>query len=961
MNSHLSILLLSVASAQALCAAEPIANLLPPVQPFSVSFQGSKTTGTMPTAPWRSSKPWKSDKPGSVTYGPRPDEGNVVTIWSEADYGPGLWSDPLPLEPGTYTLSWEAKSVGPASWRVKWKFFDVPFASLVDFARDPDGAKVTAGDSGMARSLSYEPDSAWRSLSYSCTVLAKGARFNVDFALNPGGLGQNAPVLLRNLQLKQTGTVTPEQVERALADATRERRLQELREFYGTVSGTIVSASAENLVLTITRLYPYTRLSDPQGLVGSSLTVLATPATFVGSSEEISNLACTAPPRDQATAYFSALKPGDRVEVGIYGDISGGQAKLARLPGPATQALGAAPQRQMGAQLDEAKVTTNLHVSDRTGSDRNTGASAKSPVKTIERALALARPLLDAGTGVRIRIAAGVYRPSSTLRLSDYDKPAESRLAPLSATAQKTPLIIEGEGGGTVSIRGSVTAGFEPGTWTLVDQEKRIYKHAWDLNYGTKNEGYYAPQIKNVLLHRRELLAVNGQVLRQVLLEDFDFIDPSGTKFEAEIGLITAGGGKPVGKTGYIYKGFRDPLTNLQPGEFGVAEMNPDQADHPHPNSMFLRLPEHVTSLDQAVIEVGSLSTLLRLQDKSNVVLRNLVFEHAASFWNAFYEKSAIDTNGWGSFSPSRNWLFDGVITRHNRGAGLTLAWVRDATIRNSDFSDNGNRAVNVNFVDGVIVEDSHVDRNNTLGRAADYALSETGGMWFSGQNALFRRNTFNDNFGRGFRSDFGFTDVVFEKCEFNRNVKGGVFNEISWGPAIFRDCRISDNLGKNGLLTLAVDRITLEGCRITNNQGGQIEFYISPKRDTSGRQLPLAELVVKTKPRAKNIYDGINPDAFFPRGYIRDFTVKDCIVTATGNNPLIGRIMSGGDAIAYGKMIRGQEFFSAGNTFWNPDNAAVFEDFTEKSPYKERTLVDLAAWQTITNKDGTSRWAAPQ
>lgn len=72
------------------------------------------------------------------------------------------------------------------------------------------------------------------------------------------------------------------------------------------------------------------------------------------------------------------------------------------------------------------------------------------------------------------------------------------------------------------------------------------------------------------------------------------------------------------------------------------------------------------------------------------------------------------------------------MITRNNRDAGLTLAWVRDATIRNSEFSDNGNRAVSANFVDEVIIEDSHFDRNNILGRAADYALSETGGMWFS-------------------------------------------------------------------------------------------------------------------------------------------------------------------------------------------------------------------------------------
>jgi hypothetical protein len=936
-----------------LCAQD---NLLPleKLAPFAATFDGDKIVeGRGPAFPWFATK-WQKDAAGFASYGPLPGrDGEGLTLWSDARHGPNFWLTPQPIAPGSYRLRFSARSVGEAPWRLIVKLIDID-ASLVEIAAPPQsiGSSSAAG----AHTFRFAAAPEWRDIAVDFTVRGEGARFNLDLGLSAPG-GREAPLLARDLHLSQTASVNNAEVRRASETAARARSERQLRDFYGALAGTVVSVSGDKLRLRVSQVFPYTRLDQPAALVGREFTIHAPPARFTGTLREIANLRATTPPRDQALAYFASLRPGATLELGVYGDLSGGEAKLMRLPGPTSLVPRAELPLHLGARIDESAVRRTLHVSAASGDDSRDGSSPERALATLERAFELARPILDSGTGLRIRVAPGVYRPASTLRLTDYAERHTSTLAPLSPAGREATLVIEGERPDSVFIRGSVAAGFEPATWTLHDREKRIYRRAWTHDFGTRSEGYYKAAVRDVRLHRRELLAVNGRLLEQVLLEDYEWIDPSGARFEANIDLLVAGGAKPEGRTGYIYKGFRDPSATLQPGQFGVAVKDAGLADHPHPDTIFLRLPEGVETLDGALVEVGMLSTILRIQDKSNLVLRNLVFEHAASHWNAYYEKAALDTNPWAGFSDSRNWLFENLRFRHNRGHGAALFWLRNVTIRGCDFTDNGHLGLRPSFVNEFVMEDCRVDRNNTLGRVTNTWIHSTGGLDFTGQNSVFRRVTFNDNYARGFRSDYGLEDVLFEDCEVARNTGiGGVFHEIEYGPVTWRGSRIVDNGGQQGFGLLAVNRVTLEDCVLSGNGGGQLEFYISPKRYRHLEMLPLGWF--KTVEKQKG-YDhvGIADDAFAPRGLIEGFTLRRSTLAARGEDHLIGKFQRVGDAPGYVRMLKAPDFVLEGNTYWHPTRREVFEIGGDHGP---RRFTDLEGWKKFTGKDQDSVWRAP-
>lgn len=740
----------------------------------------------------------------------------------------------------------------------------------------------------------------------------------------------------------------------AAGQATPSRFAQQLSDFYGTVVGEVIATASDSLVLRVVRVYPYTPLDEPGLLEGGRLQVELPPERFPGTQREQRNLHGTTPPRALAQRFLAEIAVGKIIELGVYGDLRKGTAQLMRLPGPTGLPPDAALPFYLGAQVDETAIEHTLYASATTGSDGHDGRSRESALATLEHALERARAHLDQGQGVKIVVMPGVYRPTSTLRLTDYEDEKTSRLQPLSAVARSAILIIEGEKPGTVFIRGSVTSGFEPETWTLVDADRRVYRHDWPHNFGVRSEGYYKAVTKDVRLHRRELLAINGRLLEPVLLEAYRWIDPTGAQFDENVGLLTKAGAKVEGRTGYIYDGFKDPVSTLAPGQFGVAEKGRHEADHDSPDSLYLRLPDGMNDLRGARIEVGMLSTLLRIQDKSNLVLRNLVFEHAASWWNAYYEKAAIDTNPWGSFSDSRNWLLERVEVRHNRGHGATFFWVRNLTLRDCRFVDNGHLGLRPSFVNEFVMERCSVDRNNRMGRLAQTWVHSVGGLDFTGQNAVFREVTFNENYGRGFRSDYGLEDVLFERCEVARNTgMGGVFHEIEFGPVVWRDSRIVDNSGQQGFGLLSVDRVTLERCVFAGNEGGQIEFYVSPNRYRHLEMLPYGWF--KTVDRMTG-YDhtGVIPEPFCPRGTIRDFTLRDSEVEARGQNHLMGRFFGVGDIDGYVRMLQGDDFSSEGNRFWHASRSDVFEVGRE---YRKREFTDLAGWRALTGKDLTSWW----
>ena len=536
--------------------------------------------------------------------------------------------------------------------------------------------------------------------------------------------------------------------------------------------------------------------------------------------------------------------------------------------------------REPGANVDESLATNIIQV---TGADE------------IHAAWAKVRERLDRGEGVKLLLHEGHYRLDRPLVLEELEKPARDAV-----------LVIEGRG--EVILCGSTTKGFEPANWELVDAERRIYRHDWKPNWGFVSEGYYQPA--HVLSHRRELLFLGGKRMDQEIIEGTTFVDRKGRVYNS-VGLIVEE--KPDGKGGYTYTGFRG-LEVLDPGEFAVAELGPGDGkfdNHPYPDSILLRLPEGVSTLEGATIEVAVTSELLRIEDKSNLVIRNLTFRHAASYWNNRRENAALEVTG--AIDRHHDVLIENVRVVQNNGKGAVINGLRNVELRNVRIEDNGNFGIGFHHIYNGVARNVDVLNNNWRGELSDATIHSTGGMTWSGERMRFLNCRFNGNFGTGWRSDVWVIDVVAEDCEFNDNRGGnGIGHEIGWGPVVHRRCTISGNGGSGAHITSSRD-ITFDGCRFIDNGEYALQFYAMVGR--------------------------ISPRSIFERDmYFVDLNQKvvlrNSTLTAAGDAALIGQRHGQGSVDNYQRTIR-DEYTGQNNHFWHPTRRDVFEATTG---YAEQT-----------------------
>jgi hypothetical protein len=317
-------------------------------------------------------------------------------------------------------------------------------------------------------------------------------------------------------------------------------------------------------------------------------------------------------------------------------------------------------KRGLGASVNEKNVQVTLHISARAGAGGN-GTQAK-PLNSLVEAVDIAKGHLNQGRGVRIALQAGLYRLTQERQLLEKNY-ANAALDLWNWTPQgrDAVLVIEGVGGQAIL---SGAEEWKPQQWELVDKAKRIYRHAWKENWGFHHAGYY--RWNNIRQHRRELVALNGKPLELAMLEDFSYTDPQGRIYDSVGNVIRQD--KDVKKEAYTYIGWKGAQV-LEPGQFGVAERD----DHEGGDSIYLRLPENMTTLDGATVEVGKSRTLMMVNGKNNFVMRNLVFQHAASHYNDYFGKAAFDTGDWLSPKDTHDWVIENCVFRHNNGLGCVF------------------------------------------------------------------------------------------------------------------------------------------------------------------------------------------------------------------------------------------------------------------------------------------------
>ncbi len=592
------------------------------------------------------------------------------------------------------------------------------------------------------------------------------------------------------------------------------------------------------------------------------------------------------------------------------------------------------PERITGGDVDETKVDVVLKVSP---ADAAKPADGQTTFDDIDAAAARAVELMKQGKGVKLLLAPATYRPTDTL---DFDARGNTEAHKRMSDAT---LVIEGDGGQAV-ISGSVTEGFEPEKWELVDAERKVYRIDWEHDWPFIDRGYYS--IPHVEMHGRELLAINGMPALKTQLEGYTYVDGQGRVYDMVGNLV----GREAGlEGGYTYTGFRG-LEHLPPGRFAVNKLGPGDADydgHPYPDSLLLRLPEGVSDINDLKIEVGMVGHLIRLRDKSNVVLRNVTFEHSAAYANG-PPGAALETNGWGDWdAPYGNWLIENCEFSRNGNEGLTIFWVRGITARNVIVKDNGGRGAFLQHVQNVLAEDWEVTGNNRMGGEYGFVKHSVGGIDWRGQEAIFRRVNCNENIGTGFRGDVVASNLIFEDCQFNRNIGtehrdgNGMFHEISFGPILITNCQFVGNEG-DGFFMLNVHDVVIENSRFEDNQGAAISMMAQPSRTTDA---DMNAPGVEQQPGAIAITRNLNT------------VLRDSVLVGRGpEGYLIERTTGAGNPSLYVTWYT-ESYTGENNTFWNPDTPDVFNITGRWEP---RVFTDLTGWREATGEDGSSLWQAP-
>jgi hypothetical protein len=348
---------------------------------------------------------------------------------------------------------------------------------------------------------------------------------------------------------------------------------------------------------------------------------------------------------------------------------------------PASPPVDAAePDAPARVPTGEPPTDVTLHVDAQAGP--NGDGSEEAPYRTLGAALTQALITLRAGTPTRITIHPGTYREAVD-ELS-FDEPG----------LKDTLLVIEASDPATTVWSGSDL--FSKEVWR--DEGDGLYSANWAHDFGNFA---YPWEAKEVLAHRSEMVFVNGEPLRQVLLEQYDY-EPGGTVWVSNVGTWT-------------YRGFVSPQT-LSKGEFGVAERDENG------NRIYLRLPAG-TTLHGANVEIAVRKRLLSLLGKNNVVLRNLTFQHVANH-----------TRDLGAEIPVRfaadatDIAIEGCRFVWNNTLGLQIGASGGSparfTIRDSEFSYNGTSGISVDSLSDSVLSGNETSFNNWRGdRAGDWAI----------------------------------------------------------------------------------------------------------------------------------------------------------------------------------------------------------------------------------------------
>ena len=439
--------------------------------------------------------------------------------------------------------------------------------------------------------------------------------------------------------------------------------------------------------------------------------------------------------------------------------------------------------------LPPESVSQTLYVSP-SGNDGNNGSSG-SPYATIQKAVDVA----GSSTNTKIVLGNGTYR-------------AYTYVSPGSNT-----LIIEAQNAGQAIISGAdpIPSPTSTGTNGVVSVP---WTNNWGINatlgWGTATppSGISPPINYNL---RRENVWVNNVRLTQRVDEP-------------------AGGGSVA-------------QSALNAGEFTVDE----GAD-----KIYIKPPSGVT-ISGSNTEVSTRGydqnytpwvqtwskPLLEIREHSNVVLRGLVVQRAATYikFGPTVLLQGSEEVSTATELPSRV-LVDNCNFSDNNGVGMEINNYREVTVQNSKFNNNGMRGAGMiqsgverRSINGNINYSAPIAERNYLWKDCqfnDNAWRAAGSKWGdqndtagfkqaiqASKNTTFLRCQFNRNRANGFWADYSGENIVLDSCllEYNKGSDSGgygILHEVTRGPLVVQNCVIRYN-NNVGFISAGSPNVTLQ------------------------------------------------------------------------------------------------------------------------------------------------------
>ncbi len=352
--------------------------------------------------------------------------------------------------------------------------------------------------------------------------------------------------------------------------------------------------------------------------------------------------------------------------------------------------------------------------------------------------------------------------------------------------------------------------------------------------------------------------------------------------------------------------------TDLKPGTFYV-----DTAD-----GTLHVFPPSGTDPSNATIEAASRAKTISVVGRSNLVLRGLVFEHAAS---------CVNTGG-ATVTSSNNVLIDAIQANWNNWGGVAVSGSSNITVQNSIASYNGGVGLQGTQDQAILYTNNETDYNNWRGAQGAFYDWAMGGM------KLFqmRTTTVQDHFSYNNQAQGLWFDTDNQNVTINHATLVGSYNaalqlERNEGPITLENSYLcSSGAGVNLLTTeaLTANNNVFYNNGATNQH--QAQFYLA---GTAGGIRIINWLTGQ-------VYDLVTTGTVLS---------GNSFIDNTSGQFVFGTYLNGRDWTDFTSTLK-----SDNNTWFDPNTTEAFQIENGKT-------VNLPGWQAATGADYNSQWAAPE